>query len=184
MSEASVLVRAAVPGDELSVARVHVRAWQSGYRGLLPDSNLDGLRAEDRAARYTFGSANLDAPATIVAVRNGRIEGFASFGAADERDVPNAGALLALYVDPEAWRTGLGSLLSSRVYATLVERGYSEAVLWLLAGNERGRLFYERDGWVREERRQTAEFWGIALDTVRYRRVLRRPSSWATPAGP
>lgn len=175
MSEASVAVRAAEPGDELAVARVHVRAWQAGYRGLLPDEYLVALRAEDRAPRYTFASTDLSAPATIVAVRDGKIEGFATFGAADDEDVPNAGALLALYVDPDAWRTGLGSLLSSRVYTSLVERGYAEAVLWLLVGNERGRLFYERDGWVREERRQTAECWGISLDTVRYRRVLRRP---------
>ena len=29
----------------MEVARVHVRSWQAGYRGLLPDAYLDGLRA-------------------------------------------------------------------------------------------------------------------------------------------
>ena len=32
----------------MAVARVHVRSWQVGYRGLLPDAYLDGLRAEER----------------------------------------------------------------------------------------------------------------------------------------
>jgi hypothetical protein len=47
----AISLRPAVPGDSLAVARIHVRAWQTAYRGLLPDAYLDGLRAEDRAAR-------------------------------------------------------------------------------------------------------------------------------------
>lgn len=47
-----MIVRAACPGDAMEVAGVHVRAWQVGYRGLLPDAYLDGLRAEERAARF------------------------------------------------------------------------------------------------------------------------------------
>jgi hypothetical protein len=61
---------------------VHVRAWQVAYRGLLPDEYLDGLRAEDRAGRYTFGSADPGVPSTIVAVVDGVIRGFATVGAA------------------------------------------------------------------------------------------------------
>jgi hypothetical protein len=48
-------VRRAGPGDEAEVAGVHVRSWQAGYRGLLPDRYLDALRPEDRMGRYTFG---------------------------------------------------------------------------------------------------------------------------------
>jgi hypothetical protein len=66
-------------------------------------------------------------------------------------------------------------LLTAYVGAELVARGYSEAVLCLLAGNERGRSFYEADGWVSEERERTVGVWGIRIDEVRYRRVLRRP---------
>lgn len=43
-----MLVRAARTDDALAVAGVHVRSWQVGYRGLLPDAYLDGLRAEER----------------------------------------------------------------------------------------------------------------------------------------
>lgn len=38
-------LRPALPADALAVARVHVRAWQVGYRGLLPAAYLDSLRA-------------------------------------------------------------------------------------------------------------------------------------------
>jgi hypothetical protein len=40
------------------------------------------LRAEDRAARYTFDRPEADAPATIVAVEDGSIRGFATTGRA------------------------------------------------------------------------------------------------------
>ena len=51
-------IRDAIPGDELAVAAVHVRSWQGAYLGLIDDEFLDALSPEDRAARYTFGSAD------------------------------------------------------------------------------------------------------------------------------
>lgn len=59
-----VKVRAALPADAFAVAEVHVRSWQLGYRGLLPDAYLDALRPADRAARYTFDQAGAHDPAT------------------------------------------------------------------------------------------------------------------------
>jgi hypothetical protein len=44
-----MFLRPAEPSDASAVARVHVRSWQAGYRNLLPDQYLDGLRPEDRA---------------------------------------------------------------------------------------------------------------------------------------
>jgi hypothetical protein len=35
----------------MAVAAVHVRSWQVGYRGLVPDNYLDEPRPEDRAGR-------------------------------------------------------------------------------------------------------------------------------------
>ena len=40
-------LRPAVPDDAMAVARVHVRAWQAAYHGLMPEDYLAGLRPED-----------------------------------------------------------------------------------------------------------------------------------------
>ncbi len=56
-----MLLRPAEPADAMAVARVHVRSWQAAYRGLLPDAYLDGLRPEDRAARYDFATEDVRA---------------------------------------------------------------------------------------------------------------------------
>jgi GNAT superfamily N-acetyltransferase len=154
-------LRLAVPDDALAVARVHVRAWQAGYRGLLPDGYLDGLRAEDRAARYTFG--RLDGPRTTVAVRDGAVVGFATIHGAE---------LAALHVDPDAWGSGVGKALIARARAELAAAGVDEARLWLLAGNARGQRFYERDGWSTDGTRRSDTVWNVAVDEIEYRRRL------------
>ena len=64
----------------MEVAGVHVRWWQRAYRGLFRDEYLDGLRPEERAARYTF-EGQADQPLTIVAGECGAIRGFATIGA-------------------------------------------------------------------------------------------------------
>jgi GNAT superfamily N-acetyltransferase len=153
-------LRAAVPGDELAVARVHVRAWQVGYRGLMPDAYLDGLRPEDRAARYTFGKPG---PYTVVAIVEGVIRGFVST-AGDE--------LLALNIDPESWRHGLGRALIANARDTIARDGHRDAVLWILAGNERAAKFYVSDGWADDGGRRVATVWGLTVDEQRYRRSL------------
>jgi ribosomal protein S18 acetylase RimI-like enzyme len=150
-----------VPADALAVARVHVRAWQVGYRGLLPAAYLDSLRAEDRAARYTFERS--EGPRTTVAVDSGAIVGFATIHGSE---------LSALHVDPEAWSTGVGRALIARARADLAAAGVAEAHLWLLVGNARAQRFYERDGWVTDGTRRADTVWGVAVDEIEYRRRL------------
>lgn len=154
-------LRPAVPDDALAVARIHVRAWQTGYRGLLPAAYLDGLRAEDRAARYTFD--RLDGPRTTVAVIDGTIAGFATISG-DE--------LSALHVDPDTWRRGIGSALIARARADLAAAGILEAYLWLLVGNTRAQRFYERDGWTSDGTRRSDVVWGAQVDELQLRRRL------------
>ena len=62
-----MLLRPAQPSDALAIARVHVRAWQHGYAGILPASYLNQLRPEDRAEKYDLSHADPTNPYTIVA---------------------------------------------------------------------------------------------------------------------
>jgi len=166
----SLLIRAARPEDALDVARVHVRAWQVGYRGLLPDEYLNSLRPEERAARYAFADPNADRPFTIVAVAQGSIAGFAT--TLQSSDVPHYGEVGALYVDPDRWRQGVGQALIARAREHLAQR-FEQAALWVLEGNSLASCFYLRDGWIcddvwREEIRS-----GARMRSVRWSRRLR-----------
>jgi GNAT superfamily N-acetyltransferase len=166
-----VIVRRALPADALAVAGVHVRSWQVGYEGLLPDDFLARLRPEERAPRYTFGP-EVDDPTTLLALEDGVVVAFATFGTSRDRAVQGAGELLALYVDPPWWNRGVGRSLMSTVRHRLAERGFDEALLWVLVGNERTERFYQADGWAADGSRRTDRVWDIDVDEIRYRRSL------------
>jgi len=58
-----------------------------------------------------------------------------------------AGELDTLAVDPSMWRCGIGRALMSTALHSLMADGYREAVLWTLAGYERGKSFYASMDW-------------------------------------
>ena len=142
-----MLLRPAQPSDSLAVAEIHVRSWQVGYRGLLPNDYLDALIPRERAERYTFADRSPARPWTTVAVEDGLICGFATTGLAKDPDTPASGELLGLYVDPGHWSTGAGRALIAAARQELAERGFRDAILWVLSGNERAQRFYRKDGW-------------------------------------
>jgi hypothetical protein len=51
--------------------------------------------------------------------------------------------------------------------------GYTEAVLWVLPDNARGRRFYELAGWTTDGTQRTSEVRGVVVPEVRYRRRLQ-----------
>ena len=165
-------IRAARPDDALGVAKVHVRSWQAAYKGLLPADYLDSLRADERASRYDFSAADPMTPFTLVAVDGDLIRGFATVGASPDSHAGETGELMALYVDPDGWRTGIGRALIDRARGELHRRGFADAVLWVLDGNVRAEAFYENDGWVRSSVRRRQRVWGIEVDEIAYTRRL------------
>jgi len=174
-----VRLREAVPGDEDAVAEVHVGSWQVAYRGLLPDSYLDRLDPAERAKRYTFATDGPDKPMTTVAVEDESLVGFATVGPARDLDASQVGELYAIYVESSWWGRGVGRALIGEGRRILVERGHTEALLWVLVGNSRAARFYRSDGWrpdgVRRREEIGAGFGsdgGVSVDEMRYRRRL------------
>jgi GNAT superfamily N-acetyltransferase len=170
-------LRPAVPADALSVARVHVRAWQAAYRGLMPDEYLDGLREQERAQRYDFASLDPARPSTLVAEEVATILGFVTVSPARDADAAGQGEICALYVEPDCWGRGIGRSLAAAARGTLHRLGFRRAVLWVVAGNARAQQFYRADGWSADGERRVQQVWSIAVETVRYGRALEDPAA-------
>lgn len=165
-------LRPAVPGDAMAVARVHVRAWQAAYRGLLPDDHLAGMRPEERARRYDFAAIGPTRPSTLVAVSADTVLGFATISPARDEDAAGQGELCALYVEPDCWGRGIGRALAAAARSDLSRLGFRSAVLWVVAGNGRAEQFYRADGWIPDGLRRARQVWNVTVDTVRYSRAL------------
>lgn len=102
-----------------------------------------------------------------MALEAGAICGFATTGPAGGGDDPVVGELLALYVDRGCWGRGVGRRLITEARGRLLGRGFTNAILWVLAGNERAERFYRADGWAPDGARRREVIWGVAAEEVR-----------------
>lgn len=169
-----VEIHDAEPRDAAALGRVHVAAWQTGYRGIFPDEQLAAMTVEDRQQAWT---RILDHPprtgmTRLVATLEGEgpVVGFAVAGPARHDEA--IGEVHALNVDPDAWGRGVGGALLEAATDHLVDQGFEAAVLWVATGNVRARRFYERTGWRDDEVEREEEIFGITAHERRYRRDL------------
>jgi GNAT superfamily N-acetyltransferase len=99
--------------------------------------------------------------------------GMANVGPArdDDLDADRVGEIRAMYADPSAWSTGVGSALMRASMDHLRGCGQVDVTLWVLEDNLRARAFYERWGFRPDGARQVVEL-GRAVPEIRYYRQL------------
>jgi ribosomal protein S18 acetylase RimI-like enzyme len=155
--------------DAAGIARVHVDTWRSAYRGIVPDSLLDELSYEQRAALWerilapptsTFAYVVED-PATQ------QIVGFVSGGLAMDREDPlYKGELFTIYILEAYQRQGLGKRLFYLTVERLIEMGLNSMLIWVYADTP-ARRFYESLGGQLVGN-QSYEEGGVMLEQVSY----------------
>lgn len=166
------MIRLAELSDVDEIARVHVTAWQSAYRGHIPDGYLDGLDPSQRAVVWSKAVGHQSA-VVLVATVDDRLVGFCCLMPSRDMDAASAvGEISAIYVDPAVWRSGIGSALIDATVERARARKYAELTLWVLAGNSAARAFYEARGFAADGHTKTDERPGFSLHETRYRRHL------------
>ncbi|SNT64819.1 L-amino acid N-acyltransferase YncA [Asanoa hainanensis] len=192
-------IRPETPDDIDDVAAVHVRAWQSGYAGIIPKEVLDALDPRQRAAQRrqrhgTDGFQTLVATSGVAtsgstdgrptsATDDQEVLGFVTIGPyrnqQDRTNLdPTIGEVLAIYLEPTHIGTGIGRELMGAALTELTRRGYKEARLWVLEANHRTRRFYERAGFTPDGERATYDVVvpssgdRVPLPELRYARAL------------
>src|SRR5438270_32280 len=157
----NLALRPAVPDDAPAIARVHIRTWQTAYRGLLPDAFLDSLALQFESRTEFWRSHIATPPASTeiwVAVDGPQVHGFVALGPARDPEPKTAGEVYAIYVLPDCWNQGAGRALFQHAAKQLLSLGFSQAMLWVLETNIRARRFYEFAGWTHDS--------GTKLDTL------------------
>jgi GNAT superfamily N-acetyltransferase len=157
-------VRRATADDARAIAEVQVTTWQHAYAHVFPAHELESLSVDEREVMWRR-FAESDAMTLCVAEVERAVVGFVNVG--ESRDLPGEGELYAIYVLPDHWGSGAGPALMDAALDWLGRR-FSTATLWVLEDNPRARRFYEREGWVVEDRR-TEVVRGVEVAEVRYR---------------
>jgi GNAT superfamily N-acetyltransferase len=168
-------VRPAHHSDARGIASVHVDSWRAAYVGLVPDEYLAQMSVNQRELAWRDNLAAMDWPSkgTLVLVQDATVVGFASIGPSrDDDSAAGTGELWAIYLHPDGWGTGGGRQLMAEAVDRLVVAGFDDAILWVLAGNDRARRFYAAAGWSPDGASRIETRPGFELHEVRYRRPL------------
>ncbi|MGI5239224.1 N-acetyltransferase family protein [Dactylosporangium sp. CA-139066] len=145
MIVSEVEFRPAGPQDAERVALLHADSWRRHYRGAYADAFLDGDVEADRIAVWTAKLASPAGTETVLAERDGRLEGFVHVVFDDD---PRWGSLVDnLHVVHDRRRGGLGTRLLGRAAEAIGERAAGDAMyLWVLQQNTAAQAFYAARG--------------------------------------
>jgi GNAT superfamily N-acetyltransferase len=162
------LIRVALPADVPGIARVHVDAWRSTYRGIVPGTALAARSYAEHERKWKQRvHASPGAYRILVAADRGQgVVGFAHGGPRRAGPVAYAGELYAIYILEAHQRRGLGRRLVLTMAQWLVERGVVSMLVWVFAGNPAHR-FYETLGARRVDAKRVA-IGGADLEEVAY----------------
>jgi ribosomal protein S18 acetylase RimI-like enzyme len=138
-------VRDATAADAEAIARVARASWADTYRDIFEPEFIDRFLAEAYALESLQASAQRAAGSEdqhfLVAERDGAIVASAQYG--EGRRGPE---LFRIYADPAHFGTGAGSVLLAELHRRLAGR-IDSYVVDVHSRNERGRAFYDRNGF-------------------------------------
>lgn len=160
-------IRPATPVDAAGIARIHVKVWQSTYRGILPAGVLDEISIENREALWTdILTAYTATHPVLVAEAFG--EGICGFGNAGplrgEQISAYTGEFKTLYLLPAYQRRGIGRALLCRLAQLLLDRGHGSGLAWVLAANPACGFYEAMGGEIYGQREEQSEEGEIIAD--------------------
>lgn len=149
-------IRKAIASDAEGIAHVHVKSWQTSYRGIIEQSFLDNISYEQRL-ELRKKILNSEGALQLIVTFGEQIIGFADAGPLrpkpyNEQFFPSQeenvkyGEIYAIYLLREHQRKGLGKKLYQECRRWFKVQGYHHFVTWGLADNTHARRFYESEG--------------------------------------
>lgn len=157
-----MIIRPANNADVDAVAEIWRYGWADGHQGHVPPELVAARTPESFVARAFQRVAN-----TAVAVVGETVAGFVIV-IDDEAE--------QVYVDPDHRGSGVAGALLAEAERLVRRNGYDRAWLAVVAGNERARRFYARQGWADEGLVQyqaaTADGGQVAVEVHRYTKLL------------
>lgn len=128
------VIRKAVAGEEHEIVCVNVAAWQTSLRGIVADDFLNSLSADNTKMYGNLMQDVLDGRC-VVAVKDGKIIGFCSFGAARDNDFAQSGEIYFFYLLKEFQKQGIGRKIYQKAKDILADLGYQSLIIECLSNN-------------------------------------------------
>lgn len=145
---AEAVIRKAVPGDALAIARIKVEGWRHAYSSFMLAETLAQLDAHVHGERWKDQLENESDQATFVSVHQGEVTGFAASGPNRHGPEGYTSELYAIYIDPPYTGGGIGSKLTLACAESMRALGHANMSVYCFGQNELARKYYEGKGAV------------------------------------
>lgn len=154
-----------------SMSTIHARSWKKAYRGLLLDHYLDSIPDDRWISMLSKGIAEKTIVAWIAFVKV-KPAGCVCIGESSYPNYQGQCELISIYVLPEYWRAGIGSLLMKQILKYARSHHYLEIGLWVLEGNNQAIKFYERFDFFLNQDNISCEIGAQTTTELRYIKKL------------
>ncbi|GKW46214.1 GNAT family N-acetyltransferase [Planococcus sp. NCCP-2050] len=161
------MIRAGTIDDIASVQEIAHVSWVDTYEGIIPPTVQKQFL--DKSYSTPMMEMRLERTIVLLAFHGSEPVGFANFTRVDE---DGDAELIALYLKPEFQRNGYGKQLLSSGLSQLKDG--SQLFVYVECKNEKGRKFYERNGFELVEEFEEV-FEGYPLQTAKYIYYLKTP---------
>jgi ribosomal protein S18 acetylase RimI-like enzyme len=132
-------IRPATPADVEALAAHHHHSRREEFSGTIPDSALDALSVEERLTQWrSWLSPEMPHNTRVATQTEERIVGHVTV--LDDE-------IMHVYVTPDHWRQGIGSLLLVAGERLLRAAGHARIVLQTHDLNHRAIGLYSSNGW-------------------------------------
>jgi N-acetylglutamate synthase-like GNAT family acetyltransferase len=150
MQADDLTIRTAGPDDAHAIVAIYVAAWRAGFGSRMPAIEV----GEERVTRWRLDLDDTTPTRWWLANRDATTVGFVGIGPCRDPVEGGLGELDTIAVAPDAWRTGVGSILMAVALDGLREAGFRRATLWTLSDYPMGESFYAAHGWRRTRARR------------------------------
>ncbi len=139
-----MIIRRETISDAPGIAKVHVDSWRTTYKGIIPQSFLDGLSYEQRTKLWENNISDKSSM-IFVAENEGEIIGFVTGGKRNTNEEAGASDLTSIYLLEEWQGKRVGKKLLNQIMNVFLEQGYQKIYVEVLAENKT-RQFYQYYG--------------------------------------
>lgn len=162
-------IRQMVKSDIIDVAECHILSWKAGFENILSEKILDNLSHSKFEENWQTVLQNKSRK-NLVYLENEKSYGFISFGSSKtvNKNILNEGEIYGIYVHPERWGTGVANNLLRVALEHLKEMQFSQVILWTMTKNERGRSFYQKEGFRLTSNKRISEREDESFEEVKY----------------
>lgn len=149
-----------------TLVELHHRSWRVTCTPFYPQALLDEVDDELIAGIWR-GVFSRDSR-IFVAMDGETMVGHIDY--CTREGEPETAEISRLYLDPDYWRRGIGTLLLEHAVTHARSRGYKRGFLWVVPGNDGAEAFYLHHGWTKtgESAVLTGEGW--TLDEIAFRK--------------